>query len=234
MSVGFAHLNVIWGGPDRWRYRCRAIVSSNRAHSSLENFPPKRVTSVCDNAVKFRWGVQLINKVKSLAKKSMLDYSIWHRGRNKKKIIKIVPSPRMNLALFLLFCTAGFSLGFGFRPEVFQLDSNKFHDVHYFEGSGRLLDLSEENLVYSQDHGTTRKESREIDSQTPIETIMKDQFLTNRAFVTGPNVSYVTKDYGKNWQKRDIPSSNVSNFCLPFFKTYPSNRNYIIAVKTAC
>lgn len=106
--------------------------------------------------------------------------------------------------------------------------------MHYFEGSGRLLALSEGNLVYSQDHGTTWKESRDIDSYTPIETIMKDRFFTSRAFVTGPNVSYVTEDYGESWQKMDIPSSNVSNFGLPFFKTHPSNRNYIIAVKTAC
>ena len=144
------------------------------------------------------------------------------------------------MMFFLLFFTAFFSLGFGFQPEVFQLDSNKFHGVHYFEGSGRLLALLEGSLVYSKDHGTTWKESRNIDFQTPMETFMEtfmeDPFFTNRAFVTGPNVSYITEDYGESWQKIDIPDSNVSNFSLISFSftTHPSNRDYIIAIKTGC
>lgn len=124
-----------------------------------------------------------------------------------------------------------FSLGFRFQPEIFQLDLNKVYNVRYLGGNGRLLATVGQSIVYSKDHGATWEKPSGIDSETLFGRFMADPFFTNRAFITGTDVSHVTEDYGESWQKLDIPINNVSNFSSVSFSftTHPNSRDYLIA-----
>lgn len=124
-----------------------------------------------------------------------------------------------------------FSLGFSFQPEVFQLDLNKVYNVRYLGGNGRLLATFGRSIAYSKDHGATWEKPSGIDSETLYGGFIADPFFTNRAFITGTDVSYVTEDYGESWQKLDIPMNNVSNFSSVSFSftTHPNSRDYLIA-----